>query len=155
MSKGESVAHLTHRMHAWVIKLAEHGEFDGHLAARVVLDCYVQHMAANDDPDGKFLAGEVLTGVIHPPVVARKTSMDVRSVRRANDWLHEQGFIYIEDDPDSVKYRRVKSIVIMSVDEDSERKRKLTGGYVTRAASAPRKRSRRLKVVPELDSMSN
>lgn len=147
---GESVAHLTHRMHAWVIKLTERGEFDGQLAARVVLDIYVQHMAANDDPNGAFLAGEVLSGVVHPPVVARKTGMDVRSVRRANDWLHEQGFVYIEDDPDAVKYRRIKSIVIMSVDDESERKRKLTGGYTPRTASAPRKRSRHLKVVPEI-----
>lgn len=155
VSRGVSVSQLTHELHAWVIKLTERGEFEGQQAARTVFDLYCHHTAANDDPRGEYERGEVLSGVVHPPVVARKTGLDVRTVRRANDWLHEQGFIWITDDETASTYRRIRSVSVMTIDEDSERRRKKVAGKITRPKpdrAVAKRRPRHLALVQEIGS---
>lgn len=126
---GSSYQSLTHQLHAWTIKLTERGEFQGQQAARTVFDFYCQHTAANTTEDHD--RGDVLPGCIHPGTVARKTGLDIRTVYRANNWLHEQGFIHVCDDV-AGKYRRIEAVVILTYDEQSEKQRKLVAGTKSR-----------------------
>jgi hypothetical protein len=126
---GNSYQSLTHKLHAWTIKLTENGEFEGHQAARTVFDFYCQHVAANSTEE--YDRGDVLPGCIHPGTVARKTGLEIRTVYKVNNWLHEQGFVHVSDDV-ATKYRRITAIVVLTYDEQSERQRKLVAGTKSR-----------------------
>ncbi len=118
----------------WVITLTGRGEFDRHQAARAVFAYYCFNIAANANKRLGRESGEVMEMCVLPAVVARNTGLDEQTVRRANDWLHEQGFVWSEDLIGD-RYRYVVSITIMTIDENSEDKRKLTAGTVTRRLS--------------------
>lgn len=121
----------------WIITLTERGEFERHQAARTVLTYYGFNIVANDNERLGRQGGDVMEMCVSPAVVARKTGLDEQTVRRANDWLHEQGFIWAGDQTGE-KYRYVANIAIMSIDEASERKRKrkLQAGTLTRKLNA-------------------
>ena len=85
---------------------------------------YCLNTVANSTED--LREGYVLPNSILPKTVAAATGLHPTTVRRANTWLHEQGFIRINE-VTSGKYKYIQSIQLMMCFQDEEERRKTAG----------------------------
>src|SRR5258708_1177620 len=102
-----------------VIALTKAGEFAGHQAARTAFAFYCHRTAANDNKTTGLKRLHVMPGNVSPRLVAHSTGLSEPTVRKANAWLHERGFIEVTEAAGG-KYRYLQDVAIKSYDTESE-----------------------------------